>query len=172
MRALVGERRFSRLYRNLFSAWFALPRQFPLTAMRRIRDAVADGELHHAGELCVAIESRFSPIAVLAGLETRQRAAQVFSLLRVWDTRDNSGVLLYLQLAERRVELVADRGIAARVEPAQWEEICTDFSAEMRNQPPEQAVLNCLGRINALLVRYFPAERDNPGELPDEPVIL
>ena len=161
-----------RLFQNLFSAWFALPRHFPRATMRRIRDAVADGELHHAGELCVAIEARYSPISVLGGLETRQRAAQVFSLLRVWDTRDNSGVLLYLQLAERRVELLADRGIAARVEPALWEAMCADFSTEMRTQPPEQAVLNCLGRINALLVRHFPADRDNPGELPDQPVVL
>jgi uncharacterized membrane protein len=161
-----------RLLKNLFSAWFALPRQFPADAMRRIRDVVAEGELHHAGELCVAIEARYSPFAVLAGLDTRQRAEQVFSLLRVWDTRDNSGVLLYLQLAERRVELVADRGIAARVEPTLWQAICDDFGTEMRAQPPEQAVLNCLARINALLVRHFPAERDNPRELPDEPVVL
>ena len=161
-----------RLLANLFSGWFALPRLFPAEAMRRIRDVVAEGELHHAGELCVAIESRYSPFAVLDGLGTRQRAEQVFSLLRVWDTRDNSGVLLYLQLAERRVELVADRGIAARVDPALWQAICDDFSNEMRTQEPEQAVLNCLGRINALLVRHFPAERDNPGELPDEPVVL
>ncbi|CAN5134146.1 TPM domain-containing protein [soil metagenome] len=162
----------SRILDNLFSAWFALPRAFPVVAMRRIRDAVVEGERHHAGELCVAIESRFSPLAVMSGLDTRQRATQVFSLLRVWDTRDNSGVLLYLHLAERKVELLADRGIAARVEPALWQAICDDFSAEMRGQPPEQAVLNCLGRINALLVRHFPAERDNPGELPDEPVVL
>ncbi len=162
----------SRILDNLFSAWFALPRAFPVATMRRIRDAVADGEQHHAGELCVAIESRFSPLAVMSGLDTRQRATQVFSLLRVWDTRDNSGVLLYIQLAERKVELLADRGIAARVEPALWQAICDDFSAEMRSQPPEQAVLNCLGRINALLVRHFPAARDNPGELPDEPVVL
>jgi uncharacterized membrane protein len=161
-----------RLFRNLFSAWFALPRLFPAETMRRIRDVVAEGELHHAGELCVAIEARYSPFAVLGGLEPRQRAEQVFSLLRVWDTADNSGVLLYLQLAERRVELVADRGIAARVERALWQEICDDFAAEMRSQQPEQAVLNCLGRLNALLVRHFPAERDNPRELPDEPVVL
>jgi hypothetical protein len=161
-----------RLLLNAFAGWFSLPRLFPAEAMRRIRDVVAEGERHHAGELCVAIESRYSPFAILDGLGTRQRAEQVFSLLRVWDTRDNSGVLLYLQLAEHRVELVADRGIAARVEPEQWQAICDDFSAEMRTQAPEQAVLNCLGRINALLVRHFPAESDNPRELPDEPVVL
>ena len=128
-----------RLFSNLFSAWFMLPRHFPADAMRRIRDVVAEGELHHAGELCVAIEARYSPMAILGGLQPRHRAEQVFSLLRVWDTQDNSGVLLYLQLAERRVELVADRGIAARVEPALWQSICDDFATEMRAQAPNAA---------------------------------
>jgi uncharacterized membrane protein len=161
-----------RLGANLFAGWFSLPRLFPAEAMRRIRDVVAEGERHHAGELCVAIESRYSPFAILDGLGTRQRAEQVFSLLRVWDTRDNSGVLLYLQLAERRVELVADRGIAARVEPALWQAICEDFAAGMRAGPPDAAVSRCLARINALLAEHFPAAGDNPRELPDEPVVL
>jgi len=96
--------------------------------MHAIRDAIADGERGHAGELCLAIESRYSPWAVMAGLQARDRARQVFSLLRVWDTQGNSGVLMYLQLAERRVELVADRGIAARVDPALWQALCADFA--------------------------------------------
>ena len=161
-----------RLLLNLFAGWFRLSLWFPMATMHRIRDAIAAGELGHAGELCFAVEARYSFWAVVNGLQPRQRAQEVFSRLRVWDTQDNSGVLLYLQLAERRVELVADRGIAARVEPEQWQAICDDFSAEMRTQAPEQAVLNCLGRINALLVRHFPAESDNPRELPDEPVVL
>lgn len=163
---------FGRLLLNLFAGWYRLSRWFPVATMRGIRSAVADGERHHAGELCLAIESRFSPLAVLGGLDTRQRAQQVFSLLRVWDTQDNSGVLLYLQLAERQVELVADRGIAARVEPAQWQAICGDFAGDMAALPADQAVLRCLGRINQLLTRHFPAEHDNPRELPDEPVVL
>jgi uncharacterized membrane protein len=161
-----------RLLLNLFAGWFRLSRWFPVATMRGLRDAVAEGERHHAGELCLAIESRFSPLAVLKGLQARQRAQQVFSLLRVWDTQDNSGVLLYLQLAERKVELVADRGNAARVDAAQWQAICSDFSSEMSSLAPDQAVLRCLGRINELLTRHFPAEHDNPRELPDEPVVL
>jgi uncharacterized membrane protein len=161
-----------RLWLNVFGAWFQLSRFFPLDTMHRIRDAIAKGERAHAGELCLAIEARYSPGAVLAGLQTRARAEQVFSLLRVWDTQDNSGVLLYLQLAEHRVELIADRGIAARVDPAIWQRLCDDFSADMHAHSPDQAVLRCLGRINVLLASHFPAGHDNLRELPDDPVVL
>lgn len=157
---------------NLFAARFRLSQWFPKSTMQHIRDVIAEGERRHAGELCLAIESRYSLWAVLGGLQTRQRAEQVFSLLRVWDTEANSGVLLYLQLAERRVELVADRGIAARVEPGLWQDICTEFASDMQVEPAADAVLHCLGRINALLTAHFPAEDDNPRELPDEPVVL
>ena len=163
---------FARLLLNLFGGWFRLSRWFPQATMRSIRDAIAEGERHHAGELCLAIEARYSFWAVLGGLQPRQRAHQVFSLLRVWDTQDNSGVLLYLQLAERRVELVADRGIAARVNGAQWQAICQDFAGDMQAQAADVAVLRCLQRINALLTAHFPAKADNPRELPDEPTVL
>jgi uncharacterized membrane protein len=140
--------------------------------MRRIRDAIAEGERGHAGELCLAVESRYSPWAVLNGLSPRERARQLFCVLRVWDTRENSGVLLYLQLAERRVEIVADRGIAARVAPEQWQALCASFAQDIRALPADVAVLACLGRVNALLAEHFPAGADNPRELPDEPVVL
>jgi hypothetical protein len=161
-----------RLWLNLFSAWFQLPRWFPLATMHRLRDEIAEGERRHAGELCLAIEARYSPWAVLRGLAVRERAHQVFAQLGVWDTRDNSGVLLYLQLAEHRVELVADRGIAERVDPALWQVLCEDFTIGMRAGPPDAAVSRCLARINALLAEHFPAAGDNPRELPDEPVVL
>ena len=161
-----------RLMLNLFGGWFRLSRWFPTATMRAIRDAITEGERRHAGELCLAIEARYSFWSVLAGQQTRQRAERVFSLLRVWDTQDNSGVLLYLQLAERRVELVADRGIAARVDAAQWQAICGVFARDMHEGEAAQAVMACLGRINALLIEHFPAAQDNSRELPDEPVVL
>jgi hypothetical protein len=161
-----------RLLLNLFDGWFRISRWFPMATMARIRDAIAQGELGHAGELCFAVEARYSPWAVLAGLETRRRAHEVFSLLRVWDTQDNSGVLLYVQLAERRVELVADRGIAARVGQAEWQAICDGFADDIRSGPADAAVLACIAKINALLTTHFPANADNPRELPDDPVIL
>ena len=161
-----------RLLLNLFGGWFALSRSFPASTMRTITGAIAQSETQHAGELRLAIEARYSPWAVLGGLQARQRARDLFSLLRVWDTQDNSGVLLYLQLAERRVEIVADRGIAARVDANQWQQLCDQFASDMRSGAADAAVLRCLGRINDLLTAHFPAGEDNPRELPDEPVVL
>ena len=161
-----------RLALNLFAGWFRLSLWFPRATLARIRDAIAEGERQHAGELCFAVESRFSPRAVLGGITVRRRAHALFSLLRVWDTRDNSGVLLYLHLAERRVELLADRGIAAHVDAGQWQDLCDRFAEDIRGGAADAAVLVCLARINALLVTHFPADGDNPRELSDEPVVL
>lgn len=163
---------WQQLWRNLFCAWFRLPQWFPEGRMRAIRDRIAEGERGHAGELCFAVEARFSPVAVMAGINTRRRAEQVFSALRIWNTQDNSGVLVYLQLAERRIEIVADRGIAARVPPMQWNALCRHFAEACHNQTPDVAIEACLTEINALLTLYFPAQADNPKELSDEPIIL
>jgi hypothetical protein len=161
-----------RIWSNLFSEWFQLGRWFSASNMRHIRDVITEGELHHAGELCFAVEARFSLLAVLNGIRTRQRAEQVFSSLGVWNTADNSGVLVYLQIAERRIEIVADRGIALKVPAAEWANLCAEFADKMREMPADQAVLDCLMKINALLILHFPASADNPKELCNEPIIL
>jgi hypothetical protein len=161
-----------RLLKNMFAGWFRMSSWFPAATLTHIRDVIREGERGHAGEICFAVEARFSILSVLNGLKTQARANQLFSMLRVWDTQDNSGVLLYLQLAERRVELIADRGIAARVDTRQWQKICDEFTADIRNGPADVAVLACIAKINALLSLHFPAEEDNPRELPDEPVVL
>ncbi len=96
--------------------------------MKFIRDVITEGERHHAGELCFAVEARYSLMALLNGIHTRQRAEQMFSALRVWDTAENSGVLVYLQVAEHRIEIVADRGIAAKVPEAEWSALCAEFA--------------------------------------------
>lgn len=145
---------------------------FPATTLAHIRDVIREGERNHAGEICFAVEARFSFWSVLNGLQTRNRAQQLFSMLRVWDTQDNSGVLLYMHLAEHRVELIADRGIAARVDTAQWQKICDELTTDIKDGPPAVAVLACIAKINNLLSIHFPAHEDNPRELPDEPVVL
>lgn len=149
-----------------------MSRWFPAEKLTHIRDVIAEGERGHAGEICFAVEARYSFLSVLNGLQSRERAHQLFSQLRVWDTQDNSGVLLYLQLAERRVELIADRGIAARVDRGQWQAICDQFTHDISNGAADAAVLACIAKINVLLTENFPAHEDNPRELPDEPVVL
>jgi len=161
-----------RLLQNIFAGWFRMSSWFPATTLTHIRDVIREGERHHAGEICFAVEARFSFWSVLKGLQTRSRAHQLFSMLRVWDTQDNSGVLLYMHLAEHKVELIADRGIASRVDSAQWQKICDELTADIKNGPADVAVLACIAKINDLLRVHFSAQEDNPRELPDEPVVL
>ena len=163
---------WQRIWRNLFSSWFQLARWFPKKKMREIRDYIAQGELKHAGELCFAIEARYSLWSILNGITPRLRAEQIFSSLRIWDTQDNCGVLVYLQLAERKIEIVADRGLAKHVPESMWQALCQAFSIDMHEKTPYQAVIACLEQINSLLIEFYPATEHDINELPNEPVIL
>ena len=101
----------------------AVGRAFPPSAMAAIEEAIAKSEREHSGELRFAVEPALDTSALLAGQSGRERALEVFSQLRVWDTEENNGVLIYLLLADRDIEIVADRGVNARVPQAEWEKI-------------------------------------------------
>ncbi len=165
--------RMRRLLANMFEGWFQLPRRFPAALLDEITAAIAAGERSHHGEVRVAIESRLHPLAVLGGLDAATRAREVFGQLRVWDTEHNSGVLLYVLLAEHRIEIVADRGIAARVEPDAWAAICAAMRHHYAHGEWREGSLAGIAATHALLLQHFPAnDNANPDELPDRPVLL
>ena len=165
--------RTQRVLANIFEGWFQLRRRFPAALLDEITAAIAAGERTHLGEVRVAIESRLHPLAVLGGLDAATRAQQVFSQLRVWDTAHNSGVLLYVLLAEHRIEIVADRGIAARVSPAAWNTICTTMRDHYARGEWREGSLEGIAATHALLLQHFPgSDHGNPDELPDRPVLL
>ena len=123
-------------------------------------------------ELRFAVEAALHPLALTRGLTARQRAIQVFSELRVWDTQHNSGVLIYVQLADRRIEIVADRGISAKVPQEQWDAVCRRMEDAYRKREFEQGTLTGIAEITRLLATHFPPLADNPNELSDAPVVL
>jgi uncharacterized membrane protein len=162
-----------RISTNLFGAWFQMGRQFPPATLDAIAKTVAEGEGRHRGELRVAIESRLPFSAVVADVTARDRAAMLFSHMRVWDTEENSGVLLYVLLAEHRIEIVADRGIAKVVAPAEWEAITTHMRDQFAQGHFREAVQTGVAEAGALLARHFPANGDaRRNELPDRPLVL
>lgn len=151
--------------------WLAR-RYFPRTAMSRIEQATRASEVLHNGEIRFAVEATLDFMALLHKQKASQRALEVFSQQRVWDTEYNSGVLIYLLLADRDVEIVADRGIDKRVGGAEWERICRQMEAEFGAGRFEEGVLAGIREITALLVQHFPARTENPNELSDRPVVL
>lgn len=162
-----------RWIRHLFLDDLALRRAFPAAALEAIAREVAEQEKRHRGELRVAIEGGLPIQALGMGRSARERALELFTRLRVWDTEDNAGVLVYLLLADHRVEIVADRGIHARVGAAAWETICGAMQREFAAGRFEAGMRAGLSSISDLLAQHFPAQAgDNPNELPDKPVLL
>lgn len=161
-----------RWIRHLLLDDWQARRAFPGAVLASIAGAVAENEKRHRGELRFVVEGGLPLGALLAGQSSRQRAVELFGRLGVWDTEDNAGVLVYLLLADRRVEIVADRGIHARVGATAWETICGQMQRAFAEGRFEQGALLGLAAIGDLLAVHFPPLDENPNELPDAPVVL
>jgi len=162
----------ARALRHLFAG--SAHRLYPADSLHRIAAAIADGEAMHQGQVCFAVESALPLGAVLAGHDARRRAGEVFARLRVWDTEANNGVLVYLLLADRRIEIVADRGVAGKVDEARWRAVCARMEERLRDGDAETAALDGVRAVSALLARHFPRAAGDVrrNELPDLPQIL
>src|SRR5215210_2670531 len=111
----------TRALRHLVAGPWFVRRAFPQPALDRIQTAIGASERRHRGEIRFAVEGALEFLPVARGLTPHERALEVFSLLRVWDTEENSSVLLYVQLVDKNIEIVADRGIAARIPQSEWD---------------------------------------------------
>ena len=159
-----------RALKHLFMPGWLARRAFGPASVRAIERAIKDSERRHRGEIRFALEG---PLHVThLRHSARQRARQVFALLDVWDTEEKTGVLIYVQLVDRAIEIVADRGIAKRVPQAEWDAICRAMERAFRADRYEQGALEAIGTVTAILARHFPPGAANPNELPDKPVVL
>ena len=165
--------KMKRLIRNLFTTPLHVRRAFTATVRQAIEQAITASELHHRGEVRLVVEGSLDVLPLLRGVSARQRAVQLFSQLGMWDTEQNTGVLVYVLFAEHRLEIVADRGIAACVAQAEWDAISAGMSAAFRDGQFETGAVTGVQRITALLAEYFPpASEGNPDELPNRVLIL
>lgn len=162
----------ARVVRHLASPPWRVSTVFPTRSMRAIEEAIRASEATHHGQIRFAVEAALDVAPLLRSQSARDRAIDVFSLLRVWDTEHNNGVLIYLLLADRDVEIVADRGISACVGPDDWERICRDMERAFRERRFEQGVIEGIRAVGAHLARHYPSQGRSPNELPDSPAVL
>ena len=163
---------WKRAMRHMLTDQWSVRRAFPPAAMRAIRDRIAEQEKRHGGELRFAVEAALPLPGLWRGQDARSRAVELFGQLRVWDTEHNSGVLIYLLLADKRVEIVADRGIDNKVGATAWEAICGEMQRAFAAGRFEQGVCFGVAAISDLLDTHFPPSDGERNELPDEPVAL
>ncbi len=168
----AGEMNIKRFLKHTLMPPFLARRVFTPAVMRRVEQAISDSERMHRGELRVAVEASLDPGPLLRGQSPRARAEEVFSQLRVWDTAENSGVLLYVNWADRDIEIVADRGISARVKQDEWEAVCLAIEQSFRAGRFEEGLVEGIRQITRLLAMHFPAATDNVDELGNRPVML
>ena len=146
-------------------------RVLPPAALERLRQRVAASEAGHGGEIRICVEASLPLSYLWRRAEARERAIAMFGKLRVWDTEHNNGVLIYLLLAEHRIEIVADRGLTQRIEPAVWTQMLAEMRAAFRRGEFEAGLADAVDRVGALLQQAFPmaAGTANVNELPDAP---
>lgn len=167
-----GEMTIRRIMQHLSTGRASVRRVFPRQMLNAIEHAIRANEARHGGQIRFAVEPALELAPLLAGQTARQRAIEVFSELRVWDTEHNNGVLIYLLLADRDVEIVADRGIHVRLGAEVWEAICRQMEAAFRAGEFEAGVLCGIQAVGVHLARHFPARNDKSNEMPDSPVLL
>jgi uncharacterized membrane protein len=161
-----------RIIRHLFVTRWHVNRAFPPQTLRAIEHAIQQSHRAHIGQIRFAVEGALHIAALLAGTSARERAIDVFSELRVWDTEHNNGVLVYLLLADHDVEIVADRGLHAKAKPGEWETICRQMEADFRLGKYQAGVLRGVTGITGLLERHFPVQQERLDELPSRPAVL
>ena len=152
---------------------YLVRRHFPATVLDAIQNAIAAGEQRHQGQVCFAIEGALPLREHMRGRTPRERAQEAFAHLGVWNTEHNSGVLIYVLLAERAIEVVADRGIAARVPQGEWQALCERMRDRFASGEYERGAIEGVRAVSEILAQHFPGDgvaRRN--ELPDRPFLL
>jgi uncharacterized membrane protein len=147
---------------------------FNSVQIAQLKAAIKAAEHGHRGEIRLVIEARLPLSDLRQGKQARERAVHWFSQLRVWDTQENTGILLYLLLAEHKIEIVADRGIASKVPQVEWDAICQTLQQQLKQENYLVGITNALHAFGLALENHFPLNSDeaNPDELCNEPLIL
>jgi uncharacterized membrane protein len=165
---------FARLLSHLYGEVRGMSGAFEQGALARIEAAIANSELSHSAEVRVAIEASMPLRAVVSRVSPRARALAVFSALKVWDTQDNNGVLIYIDIADHAVEIVADRGVTREVEHAYWDRLCHQMTAGFKAGNFEAALVQAIEDLSIRLHELYPVSpgEKNPNQLPNKPVVL
>ena len=161
-----------RIGRHLLHHRWQERRDFPPKVLAAIEQAVKAGEATHSGQVRFVVEGALDGAPLFRNQPARERAVDIFSQLRIWDTAQNNGVLIYLLLADRDVEIVADRGIDAHVSIAGWEKICAAMETEFRAGQFESGVIRGIEAVSRQLAMHFPPHSGGKNELPDAPVMI
>lgn len=161
-----------RLFINLFFPSWKFKKFFPKKALENIELVIRDSEKRHNGELVFLVEVKFPIPLIIKKITPRQRAIELFAKYKVWDTEFNNGVLIYLLLSEKKIEIVADRGITNKIPQQVWDSILERMKINFGKGYFEKGVILGIAEITDILATHFPHSSNKPNELSDKPIII
>jgi uncharacterized membrane protein len=167
--------RCRRLVRHLWLDTHSVRRMLPPATLARLTDQVWQSEARHRGELRICVEASLPPMAVWRNQSARQRAIELFGQLRVWDTEHNNGVLIYLLVADRRIEVLTDRGLKCLVPEATWLTLVEQLGTHLHARHFEQGLIHAVEQVGQVLQSHYPmpeGQARKPNELPDAVVVI
>ena len=161
-----------RILKHLLMTEWQVKQAFSRDTLAAIGNAIKASETRHLGEIRFAVEGALHSSGLFKGQSPRERAIEVFSHLHIWDTEHNNGVLIYLLLADRAVEIIADRGVHVKVGSQQWNTICRTMEQAFRQAKYQEGVVSGIDAVAQHLAKHFPGRGSKRNELPDAPVVL
>jgi uncharacterized membrane protein len=161
-----------RMLRHLCATRAGTRRRFPKAVLDSVELSISSAESRSSGEIRFVIETALEIADLRAGLMPRDRAIQTFADLHVWNTELRNGVLIYVLVADRDVEIVADRGAAAVIPPADWEAVCHQMEEHFRAGRFAEGAIAGVEAVGGLLERHFPRASADRNELPNQPALL
>jgi len=102
----------------------------------------------------------------------RRFAREQFFAQNVHHTENRSGILIFVSVAERYVEILADQGINDKIDPTQWEAIVGQFVRDVKAEKTGDGFITAINACGTLLAEHFPVNSDDKNELPNHLIIL
>ncbi len=167
-----GSMNIARIIKHLLHPPWLVRFKFPPASLHKIEASIHQSENQHSGEIRFAVESSLGFFQLLQGTPCFNRAVDVFSELRIWDTEQNNGVLIFLLLADRKVEIIADRGLNNEIAESEWQHICQLMENSFRKHEFEAGVIKGVNEITQLLIKHSPIQEEKSNELSNKPVII
>lgn len=164
--------KLKRALRHLFTTSRAGKKAFPEATLQAIQEVITEGEKLHRAEVQLIVEPSLPLSEIWEGTSSRERAIDLFSLHRIWDTEENSGILIYIDLADHQVEIVADRGIDHITTSDEWASVCRTMTSGFAQGSYQDSVIAALKLLNDILHDHLPDTENLPNQLPNRPIIL
>jgi uncharacterized membrane protein len=129
--------------------------------LEAIRRAIAAEEARASGEIRIHIDPRCPE-------DPLRRARAVFASLGMQRTAERNAVLIYVSVEDRRLAMIGDVGVAARVAESFWSQCCTDLAAHLHAARAREGLIAAVQQVGATLRQLFPRAPDDRNELPDD----